>query len=70
MVVIVMTVPSSAPCVSTPQSENTSGERDFVDIRRTLVLCVPPLIPLLEPLLELKKAKAGHQAPDEYAHHQ
>jgi hypothetical protein len=39
-------------------------------MRWTLVLRVPPLIPSLEPPLELKKAKTGHRAPDEQAHHQ
>jgi hypothetical protein len=39
-------------------------------MRPTSVLCVPPMIPSLEPRLELKKAKAGHRAPDQQECHQ
>jgi hypothetical protein len=53
-----------------PPSENTSDETDFVDMRRKLVLRVPPLIPSFKPLLELEKAEAGKRARDEQACHQ
>jgi hypothetical protein len=53
-----------------PPCENTSSEPDFVDVRWKLVLCVPPLIPSLKPLLKLEKAEAGQRAPDEQACHQ